>query len=106
MYIIGKWVPKEFNMGRHIAGTGIWDCCGAIHQFSMYCTSAAARLSLAEQKALKAKEEEISRMYKERIIREVKEPWERGITHRYIHKCKLCSTWHKDIFTFCYMVVC
>ena len=44
----------------------------------MYCTSAAARLTIAEQKTLKAKEEEVARMYKERITREVKEPWQRG----------------------------
>ena len=65
-------------MGRHVAGTGIWDCCGSIKEFSMYCTSAAARLTIAEQKTLKAKEEEVARMYKERITREVKEPWQRG----------------------------
>ena len=77
--LIGKWIPKEFNMGRHIAGTGIWDCCGAIKQFSMYCTSAAARLSVAEQKILKDKEEQIAKLYKERIVREFKQPWEKGM---------------------------
>ena len=44
----GKFIKKEFNMGRPIPMTGIWSCCGEKTALGMYCESKKARLRMAK----------------------------------------------------------
>lgn len=56
----GKWIPKEYVVGRWKPGTGLWDCCGEPEHLSMYCESLEAREQYrqkVERTAATAKEE-------------------------------------------------
>ena len=33
----GKYHKKEFNVGRAVPYTGLWDCCGDETELSLYC---------------------------------------------------------------------
>jgi hypothetical protein len=39
----GKYIPKQFKVGRAVPLTGIWDCCGNTLQLSLYCESKESR---------------------------------------------------------------
>eukprot|EP01035_Chromulina_nebulosa_P003552 gene3552-4851_t len=39
----GKWIKKEYHLGRPLMCTGLWDCCGDLKQMSVYCLSSDAR---------------------------------------------------------------
>lgn len=39
----GKWIKKEYEVGRPVPRTGVWDCCGHTEHYSMYCDSLEAR---------------------------------------------------------------
>lgn len=39
----GKWIPKEFELGRPVRRTGLWSCCGHAVHYSLYCESIERR---------------------------------------------------------------
>jgi len=46
---IGSWLVKEFKLGRPVAGTGLWSCCGKTIQMSIYCTSIQSRKTFPKE---------------------------------------------------------
>jgi len=62
----GTWIPKQWSAGRHIERTGVWDCCGEMEHYSMYCESLQVRMDYKARLQLEdeRKEEEIVKISK------------------------------------------
>ena len=52
----GTWIPKQYENGMHVTGTGLWTCCNDIDHFSMYCESEALRKQIVDKKIQKENE--------------------------------------------------
>jgi hypothetical protein len=72
----GKFIPKEYKIGRVVKYTGIWTCCGAPIRHSLYCESDEVRAAFGEELRQvdinKRKAEEYAKMVAE--TRRI--PWE------------------------------
>lgn len=76
----GKYIPKEYKVGRPVPLTGLWECCGEESSTAMYCPSVESRGSVA--KALEAQAAEEKRVEeKAKYVREnVRDVWEKDKT--------------------------
>ena len=73
----GRWIKKDFKLGRAIKRTGMWSCCGDIDSRTMYCPSIESRTALKKQIKLEEKEKIDSENRVKRIQETIKEPWEK-----------------------------
>ena len=73
----GKWTKKEYTLGRAVALTGIWSCCGDSAALSLYCPNQFAREDMAQlmQAASLRRQEQIA--YKKLKYENVKLLWDR-----------------------------
>ena len=76
MFHTGKYIKKEYILGRAVPLTGIWSCCGEVIEMSMYCKSLAARHDMIEAMSKRVEEERKRKEYKELKYANVKAPWD------------------------------
>ena len=74
---VGKWIKKDFILGRAIKRTGMWSCCGDIDARTMYCPSIESRSTLKKQIQLEEQEKIDLEKRVKRIQESIKEPWEK-----------------------------
>jgi hypothetical protein len=64
----GRWIPKEWVLGRPVPRTGVWDCCGELEHLSIYCASEAVKKTYQKETEdiAQSKIDEIERTSKRR----------------------------------------
>lgn len=74
----GKWIKKEYKLGRAIPFTGIWSCCGNTTALSIYCQSIFAREDMVEALRKISMEKAAEIAYRALKYENVKMPWNRN----------------------------
>ena len=96
----GKYHKREYNVGRVVPHTGMWDCCGDETELSLYC------LSKKEVKAYRARVDarrrvlEAEKLYREKKLKEVKAPWDERQKRRLLRNMAAEKAQHGDPFSF------
>lgn len=72
----GKFIPKEYKVGRVVKYTGIWTCCGAPTRHSLYCESDEVRIAFAEELNQNEIEQNKAKEYAKMVAETRRIPWE------------------------------
>lgn len=72
----GKFVKKEFNVGRPVPFTGLWNCCGDDIEMSLYCLDKNSVKAYIKKIQAMERVKEAERVYREHKMQTVKVPWD------------------------------
>ena len=74
----GRFIKKEYKLGRAVPFTGLWSCCGFTEHLSMYCPSVFDRQDMTAKMAQRELQLQKEQEYKALKFENVKGPWDRN----------------------------
>ncbi len=78
----GKFIKKEFNVGRPVPFTGLWNCCGDDVDMSLYCLDKNSVRAYIKKIEAVERVQNAERVYREHKMKTVKVPWDEKQTRR------------------------
>jgi hypothetical protein len=72
----GKFIKKEFKLGRPVPFTGHWNCCGDEVDMSLYCLDKYSVKAYVKRVQAAERVQKAEEMYREMKMKTVKAPWD------------------------------